>query len=338
MLSKETLITVPTAITALYSSAYSQAHCYISLYKNTHCNVHCCPALYRNTHSHFSCLLHSIQSQLACPLLSALYRNMHSNTHCHHCTTKEIQIHIPKAVLHSTQKHIHSHTAYCTLQKHVFTLPLRSCTLHKNTFPWLLPSLHSTERHIHMATVIFQYTELQCPLPTDLLHSTETYIHMPVAWFTLRSHIPTCPVKICHLQKHLFKWPLPIWPLQKHSNDHCYTELYRNTHSHVHCKLNSRETHIHMFTAKTALLIKHIYRHIAYLTVQKLNFTCLLLYCTLEKQTFRCPLPSLHSTLTQIHMPTSVPVSKEKHIHIATVILQFTDTKSHAHCHHCTLQ
>ena len=170
---------------------------------------------------------------------------------------------------------------------------------------------------------------------------------------TLHKWTFSCPLPSCTLQKPTFTYPLnDALHRNTHSHASVINALKRNTSPcplpwlyytviHIHRHINifhSRETHIHMFTAKTALLIIHIYRHIAYLTVQKLNFTCLLLYCTLEKQTFTCPLPSLHSTLTQIHMPTSVPVSKKKHIHFATVILQFTDTKSHAHCHHCTLQ
>lgn len=148
MLSKETLITVPTAITALYSSAYSQAHCYISLYKNTHCNVHCCNALYRNTHSHFSCLLHSIQYSShahylvhsietciqiptaitalqrntdshtqSCP---AFYTKTHSQSYCLLHTT-ETCIHIASSFLHSTQKHIPMTSAITALYRKTYS-------------------------------------------------------------------------------------------------------------------------------------------------------------------------------------------------------------------------
>lgn len=246
MLSKETLITVPTAITALYSSAYSQAHCYISLYKNTHCNVHCCPALYRNTHSHFSCLLHSIQSQFACPLLSALYRNMHSNTHCHHCTTK----------------------------KYRFTYPKLSCILHKNTFTVILLIAHYRNMYSHCLFVPALYTKTHshdfchhCTLQKDIFT-------WPLWSFSIQNYSVPCPLIFCTLQKHTFicllhgslyghiyphaQWRSAIYR-NTYSNDHCQSDLYRNTQMTT-VILNSIEILIPMSTVNW--------------TLEKHTFTC----------------------------------------------------------------
>ena len=106
---------------------------------------------------------------------------------------------------------------------------------------------------------------------------------------------------------------------------------------------HSTETHDHMLNK--------------YCPLQKHKFLCQLLSWTQQKHTFTYPLPSLHSTVTSNHMPSSVLFSKEKtyshyhwilhstvtHIHIpiailhstgthismSTAVLHFTETNSH---------
>ena len=144
-------------------------------------------------------------------------------------------------------------------------------------------------------------------MPTTILHSTETHESMPTAITALyrithshaclhqcakKKHTFTCPLPkvhsseththrhnaYCTLQNHIFTCPLLSCTLMKNnSHAHCYPDLYRNIHSHAYCKEHCIETHIHMFTA----------------------------YCTLQKHTFTCPLPSINSKEIQFHMTTA---------------------------------
>lgn len=300
MHSKESHIHMPTAINALYRNTHSQAHWILHSIDahipmptavlhstDTHSYSHCCPALCRDTHSHSYCLLHSSQAQFTCRLCSALCRNIHSNANCHHLI----------------------------LKKHIFTCPQLSCTLHTKIFTCLLPSLQSTEAHNHMHTVIFQSTETHFPMSIAPLHSTETFI--------------------CPLHTSLFS---PIYTYAW-----SYTAFYRNIHSYghyqlalysclllcwiwqkhmftCHCLLHCIETNIHMSIEYTFPHSTETHDHMLnkYCPLQKHKFLCQMLSWTQQKHTFTYPLPSLHSTVTSNHMPTSVLFSKEKHIHIIT--------------------
>ena len=126
-----------------------------------------------------------------------------------------------------------------------------------------------------------------CPLPSK--YSTETQSH------------PKC--HHCTLQKHSFTLPLP-------------TGLHRNTHCHAHLTLYSTETHIPMPSGTMPTSISKLYRN---------TFTCPLLSYILQKHMSPCPLPSLHSTESLIHMPAYINVLKRS-------------TYSRVHCQKCTPQ
>ena len=87
-----------------------------------------------------------------------------------------------------------------------------------------------------------------------------------------------------------------------------------------HCLLHCIETNIHMSIEYTFPHSTETHDHMLnkYCPLQKHKFLCQLLSWTQQKHTFTYPLPSLHSTVTSNHMPTSVLFSKEKHIHIIT--------------------
>ena len=126
-------------------------------------------------------------------------------------------------------------------------------------------------RNTHsQAQCILHFTESHIHMPTAILHSTETHNHRPNYSHAHCNHYTP--------QKHIFTCTLPSCTIQKHnSHAHCYPDLYRNIHSHAYCKEHCIETHIHMFTA----------------------------YCTLQKHTFTCPLPSINSKEIQFHMNTA---------------------------------
>ena len=159
--------------------------------------------------------------------------------------------------------------------------------------PCPLPSLHSTESLIHMPAYInvlkrSTHSRAHCQMCTPQKHTLTGTMHTALYRITY-SHAHCYPALYrktyshahCNHytpQKHIFTCTLPSCTIQKHnSHAHCYPDLYRNIHSHAYCKEHCIETHIHMSTA----------------------------YCTLQKHTFTCPLPSINSKEIQFHMTTA---------------------------------
>ena len=231
-----------------------------------------------------------------------MYRNTHSNAQC---------------CLDSKGTHIHMHT--------VITALYRNTHSNNHFYP------KSIETNIYMHT--------------DILHSTKTHIQKPTAILhTVQKHTFSWKLLSFILQKHQFTFLLHTAIYKNkhwHDNYHDFTllkhtfsfllntALYRNTSSHAHYILHSIQTHIQVPTTYcTAQKLIFTYRllscrteeihiHMPSAFTALYTFTGLLLYYTIQKHTFQCP---LLSCILNKHTNTWTP-------HTALYI----NTHSHAH-------
>ena len=127
-------ITYPLASLHSTKKAHSYAIFYITIYRNTH-SIYVCETVHNKTHINIS---------------TAILDSTEAHIHMHKAILPSIERHIPMhtAILHSCrythshaqctlhfiETHIHSQTAYCTVQIHTFTSTMPQLTLQKQTF------------------------------------------------------------------------------------------------------------------------------------------------------------------------------------------------------------